>query len=95
MASLLVPCNAVTRLALVAACAGRWREAAGVAAREGPAWSGAVGVTEKCGQAPLEPRAQSRFGQMKVTKGQSQPEAAAAAFLLPYMLPGQPFPYRV
>ncbi|CAJ1436317.1 unnamed protein product [Effrenium voratum] len=50
MASLLVPCNAVTRLALVAACAGRWREAAGVAAREGPAWSGAVGVTEKCGQ---------------------------------------------
>ncbi|CAJ1361546.1 unnamed protein product, partial [Effrenium voratum] len=61
MASLLVPCNAVTRLALVAACAGRWREAAGVAAREGPAWSGAVGVTEKCGQEMTGPSPLAHF----------------------------------
>ena len=32
---------------------------------------------------------------MKVSKGQSQPEIAAAAFLILYMVLGRPFEYRV
>ena len=32
---------------------------------------------------------------MKVSKGQSQPETAAATFVLPYMILAQPFSYRV
>ena len=32
---------------------------------------------------------------MKVSKGQSQPEIVAAAFLILYMLLGRPFEYRV
>ena len=32
---------------------------------------------------------------MKVSKGQSQPEIAAAAFLVLFMVLGRPFKYRV
>ena len=32
---------------------------------------------------------------MKVRKEQSQPEIVAAAFLIPYMVLGRPFYYRV
>ena len=32
---------------------------------------------------------------MKLSKGQSQPEIVAAAFLIPYMVQGRPFKYRV
>ena len=34
---------------------------------------------------------QSKPGQMKVSKGQSQPEIVAAAFLILYMVLGRPF----
>ena len=38
---------------------------------------------------------QSKPGQMKVSKGQSQPEIVAAAFLLLCMVLGSPFLYQV
>ena len=38
---------------------------------------------------------QSKPGWIKVSKGQSQPQIAAAAFLTPYMVLGRPFQYQV
>ena len=38
---------------------------------------------------------QSKPGQMKVSKGQSQPEVVAAAILILYMVLGSPFLYQV
>ena len=50
------------------------------------------------GEAPKEQppfESQPKPGQEKVSKGRSQPEIAAAAFLVLYMVRGLPFLYRV
>ena len=40
-------------------------------------------------------QSQSKLGQMKVSKGRSQPQVGAAVFSIPYMVLGSPFLYQV